>query len=124
MSKVVPFIPIWNRPPNKFVRYQERPFHTNARGNYRGDHGVETVAHFIDKKGNPQEMTAYVKWTPDVWNMETRRWVKLRSWMRWCPDFVTRHVSDEMWETIIDSEKMDPNKSTRKEVLKNIWGII
>lgn len=55
------YIPFWNRPPNKFIRYYEKPFKLgpNAYGIER--EGVETIAVFKDKNGKEQEMVAYIK---------------------------------------------------------------
>lgn len=37
-----------------------------------------------------------------VWNLEKQQWVELRSWMRWCPDIVTRplKLNDEDWKNL------------------------
>ena len=54
---MVPYIPIWNRPPNKFVKYEVVQFDDGA-----GHIGDLTLAHFIDKKGKEQQMDAWIKW--------------------------------------------------------------
>ena len=58
----MPYTPVWKRPPNKFIRYEERPFtlSVNAHGIIKS--GVETIAVFRDKNGRAQEMQAYIKW--------------------------------------------------------------
>lgn len=40
-----------------------------------------------------------------VWNMETQEWVKLKAWMRWCPDIVTKHLhyDEEDWKNVKNS---------------------
>ncbi len=52
-----PYIPLWNRPPNKFIRYEERRFtaHPNLTG-------TERIAIFKDKNGNVREEMAQVIW--------------------------------------------------------------
>lgn len=55
MSSV--YIPIWKRPPNTFIKYEDRIF-----TNQNGETGIVTMAIFKDKKNNIQEMTAYIKW--------------------------------------------------------------
>lgn len=56
------YIPVWKRSPNKFLRYECRPFTLppNAYGVVKP--GVETIAIFNDKNGKQQEMQAFVKW--------------------------------------------------------------
>jgi len=51
------YIPVWNRIPNRLIRYEDRKFTTRI-----GETGIETVAIFKDKRMNIQEMTAYIKW--------------------------------------------------------------
>lgn len=52
------YTPVWKRPPNKFVRYEEREFvlKPNAYGIVLS--GIETIAIFNTDK----EITAYIKW--------------------------------------------------------------
>lgn len=56
------YVPIWKRPPNKFIRYEDRRFilPANAYGTVKS--GIETVAIFKDKNGKDQEMQAFIKW--------------------------------------------------------------
>lgn len=63
MSEV--YIPVWNRPPNKLVRYEERQFilTANACGTIKS--GIETFAIFKDKNGKNQEMQAFIEWFDD-----------------------------------------------------------
>lgn len=55
--KIVPFIPIYARAPNKLVRYEERSFVCHA-----GHKGIVRVAIFNDRSGKQQEMDAQVIW--------------------------------------------------------------
>ena len=57
------YIPFWNRPPNKFIRYYEKPFKLKANAYGIEREGVETIAVFKDKNGKEQEMVAYIKWS-------------------------------------------------------------
>jgi len=59
------YIPVWKRPPNKFIRYEDVPFKLkhNAYGIIKT--GIETVAVFNDKNGKEQRMAAYIKWVDD-----------------------------------------------------------
>jgi len=52
-----PYIPIYCRPPNKFLKYIERRFDDGY-----GHTGTERVAVFLDKKGRNCEMTAQIIW--------------------------------------------------------------
>jgi len=54
--------PVWNRSPNKFIRYESRTFGLppNAYGIVKS--GIETFAIFKDRHGKEQEMTAYITW--------------------------------------------------------------
>lgn len=56
------YVPVWKRPPNRFIRYEDRPFALpeNAHGIIKL--GIETVAVFRDKNGKEQEMQAFIKW--------------------------------------------------------------
>jgi hypothetical protein len=36
-----------------------------------------------------------------VWNMEERKYVELRPWMRWCPYILTPILSDDEWMIVI-----------------------
>jgi hypothetical protein len=49
--------PIYCRPPNKFLRYEDRPFDDNA-----GHTATLRIAIFKDKHGVAQEMVAQVVW--------------------------------------------------------------
>lgn len=57
------YTPVWKRSPNKFIRYEDRPFTlpANAYGVIKS--GVETMAVFHDKNGKQQEMQAFIKWS-------------------------------------------------------------
>jgi len=57
MDKIEPYIPIYHRPPNKFIEYQEREF-TTAHGGW----GIERIAIFESKGGKRCEETAQVIW--------------------------------------------------------------
>ncbi len=52
-----PHIPLYNRPPNKFVRYEQRPFDDGA-----GHLAILRVAIFADKNNKQQEIVAQVIW--------------------------------------------------------------
>lgn len=56
------YIPVWKRSPNKFLRYEDRPFANpvNAYGIVKS--GIETIAIFKDKNNKEQEMQAFIKW--------------------------------------------------------------
>ena len=118
-----PVIPLWFRGKNQFLRHEFRPFHTNIRGWGKGRHGTAKYAIYLDKNGNEKEEVAQVIWNKDVWHMEKQRFVPLRGWMRYCPDIVTRYVTEEMWNTIAAAERTDKSLETRQAVLKNVWGI-
>jgi hypothetical protein len=51
-ERVTPYLPVYARPPNKLLRYEERPFWG----------GICRYAIFTDKNGKQQEMTAQVIW--------------------------------------------------------------
>lgn len=59
------FIPIWKRPPNKFIKYEVRDFELPPDINGKKHTAKVTYAVWEDKKGNIQEETAFVKWTCD-----------------------------------------------------------
>jgi len=71
MSEV--YISVWNRPPNKLVRYEERPFTlpANAYGTIKS--GIERFAIYKDKNGEKQEMQASVKWLDEQQNNPKRK---------------------------------------------------
>jgi len=54
---VNPYIPIYKRPPNQFIKYELRPFDDKA-----GHIGSERVAIFRDKGGAIREMVAQMIW--------------------------------------------------------------
>lgn len=56
------YVPVWKRPPNKFIRYEERPFTLPANANGVVKSGIETIAIFRDKNGKDQGMQAFIKW--------------------------------------------------------------
>lgn len=45
LRKIVPFIPVYARAPNKLTRYEERPFVCRA-----GHHGIERIGIISNKK--------------------------------------------------------------------------
>lgn len=48
---------IWNRSPNKLIRYEERQFDDGV-----GHTAIITVAIYLDKNKTEREVDAYVKW--------------------------------------------------------------
>lgn len=52
-----PYIPIWHRPPNKFLRHEDRRFDDGA-----GHAGTKRIALYLDKSGKQREETAQVIW--------------------------------------------------------------
>lgn len=56
------YIPAWNRSPNKFTRYEDRPFTLPKNAHGLRKSGVETIAIFKDKNNKEQEMQAFIKW--------------------------------------------------------------
>lgn len=54
---MTPHLPIYHRPPNKFLRYEERRFDDGA-----GHTGTLRIAVFLDKSGKEREETAQVIW--------------------------------------------------------------
>ena len=56
------YIPVWKRPPNRFIKYEARPFTLPANAYGIVKSGIETIAIFKDKNGNDQEMQAFIKW--------------------------------------------------------------
>lgn len=56
------YIPVWKRSPNKFIKYEDRPFTLTANAHGIVKSGIETIAIFKDKNGNDQEMQAFIKW--------------------------------------------------------------
>lgn len=56
------YIPVWKRSPNKFIRYEERSF--TLRPNATGEvlSGIETIAIFLSRSGNQEEMVSHIKW--------------------------------------------------------------
>jgi hypothetical protein len=57
---IIPHLPIYHRPPNKFLRYELRKFEVVTCTKVLT--GVERVAIFLDKSNKVQEMTAQVMW--------------------------------------------------------------
>lgn len=51
------YIPPYKRPPNKFIRFEERRFDDG-----HGHTGLAKYAHFMDKNNKPQEMMVWIKW--------------------------------------------------------------
>jgi hypothetical protein len=60
LKHIIPHIPIYHSKPNKFLRYEERPFQCITC--IRTIDGIERVAIFLDKNGKQQEMTAQIIW--------------------------------------------------------------
>ena len=56
-SKVVPYIPVWCKPPNQLIRYETYDYVDPV-----GNEAVVTKAIFKDKNGKQQEMDAFIKW--------------------------------------------------------------
>jgi len=52
-----PYIPIYNRPPNKFVKFTIEDFDDGC-----GHKATITIANFLDKNKNEKDMVAFVKW--------------------------------------------------------------
>lgn len=63
-DKVEPYIPIQNRPPNQFLRYEERPF-SSSHGS-----GIVRVAHYLNKKKQPCEVEAQIIWNEQPFSKE------------------------------------------------------
>lgn len=57
MIEIEPYIPIWKRPPNRFIEYREEPFTVS-----HGGHGIVRIAVFETKSGKIAEETAQVMW--------------------------------------------------------------
>ena len=53
---MTPYIPSYNKPPNKLLRYYTR----NVC--YHGKKAVETVAVYLDKHKEEREELAHIKW--------------------------------------------------------------
>jgi len=60
MMKIIPYLPIYHRPPNKFLRYELRNFEVVTC--IKVLTGTERIAIFLDKNGKQQEDTAQVMW--------------------------------------------------------------
>ncbi len=57
---ITPYLPIYHRPPNKFIRYELRKFEVVTC--IKVLTGIERVGIFSDKNGKQQEMSAHVMW--------------------------------------------------------------
>ena len=57
MREPMSYIPIYHRPPNKFLRYEMHRFDDGA-----GNTGVARVAFYLDKHGTEKQETAQVIW--------------------------------------------------------------
>ena len=71
IKKIEPYLPVYHRPPNKFLRYEIVDF---DQGN--GNSGKYRIAHFLDKKGNEDSMVAQVMWEyiwGKPWNLNKKR---------------------------------------------------
>lgn len=55
--KIVPWLPSCHRPPNKFVRYYDRPFDDK-----HGHTGTETMIVYINKSGEEVHEQYRIKW--------------------------------------------------------------
>lgn len=58
VQRVEPYVPVYCRPPNKFIRMEESEFDDGA-----GHIGVLSTAIFFDKSGKEKEMVARIKWS-------------------------------------------------------------
>lgn len=56
-EKITPFLPIYSKPPNKFLYYTEDQFDDGA-----GHTGIVRTACFLNKKNEQQSMVAQVVW--------------------------------------------------------------
>lgn len=56
-DKIEPFLPVYTRPPNKFLHYTEERFDDGA-----GHTGIVRTAFFLNKKKEQQSMVAQVLW--------------------------------------------------------------
>lgn len=56
------YIPVYCRPPNKLVRYEEIKFTCKA-----GYPGIERMAVFLDKNGKEQRTTAQIIWLKELY---------------------------------------------------------
>lgn len=54
---IEPYLPVYCRPPNRLVRYEQRPFADRA-----GNRATLTIAVFQDKHGKEHEAVAQVRW--------------------------------------------------------------
>ncbi len=63
-SKVEIYIPIQNRPPNQFVRYEMRPF-KNTHGS-----GMVRVAIYLNKNKKESEVEAQIIWDEQPFSKE------------------------------------------------------
>lgn len=52
-----PYLPVYHRSPNKFIRYETKRFDDGV-----GHTATLTIAVYIDKHNEKQEMVAQVKW--------------------------------------------------------------
>lgn len=59
------YIPVWKRSPNKFIKYDNRPFTLPPNAYGIAKRGVETMAIFKDKNNRGQEMQAFIRWLDD-----------------------------------------------------------
>lgn len=56
-EKIEPFLPVYSRPPNTFLRYVEDKFDDGC-----GHTGIVRTAYFLNKKKEEQSMVAQVIW--------------------------------------------------------------
>lgn len=59
------YIPFWKRPPNIFIKYEDRPFVLPVNAYNIVKSGTETMAIFKDRNGKTQEMSAFIRWNED-----------------------------------------------------------
>ena len=52
-----PYLPVYSRPPNVLIRYQDERFVDKA-----GNGGINRLAIYKDSKGKQQSMTAQIIW--------------------------------------------------------------
>lgn len=57
MSKIESYIPIYNRPPNKLIKYKYQEFDDGI-----GHTAQLKIAQFLDKNKKEKEMIAIVNW--------------------------------------------------------------
>ena len=66
-DKIIPHLPVWSKPPNKLISYEDRRFIADS-----GKCGTETVAIFSTKGDKIEEVTAWIKWDYDTYSWAIR----------------------------------------------------